>query len=278
MPGYLDLERSGYGGRPQEFYHFFRAGEDWRLTPGSITVVLMTGEVYSPEKMSRSSMESGGPDAPGSLSVTIPTTSALADAVLDGRSDPPIELKLYEYHRSAEYETVIIFWGEVVSFERIGKILKLECAPLLAQGDMIVPRGLYQKDECAWNPFDLNTCKVNPAIYTYTADISDINGLAVTVPGAATFGTVEGNIDPKYFAGGVISRGNRRGMIEEQFGDVMILQNMVKDLIIGDTVSLLAGDDRSPETCLHKYNNIRRNMSFKEMPVTTPWFGQGMRP
>lgn len=279
MPSYLDLEKSGYNGRPQEFYHFFRAGEDWFLTPGMVTIILggVDGGVYTPSKVTRDEIEGGGEDAPGSLKVRIPASHALAQSIMDGRSDPAIELRLMEYHRGAEYDTPITFWGEVATYDRDGAFLDIECQPTQAQGEMVVPRLLYQKDECGFSTYDPSTCGVDPADFTYVGNITAIDGLKITVGGAEAAGVVEGEIDPDYFTGGVLSKGNRKGLIEKQVGDDIYLQYLVKGIIVGDSVSLLAGDDRTKETCLHKFGNIGRNFSFSLMPELTPWFGQGLR-
>ena len=274
MPSYIDLEKSLYRGRPAEFFHFYRGGEDWRITPFPMTVVLADGQVFSPQSgMTRGDIEGGGDDAPGQLSITLPTEAAIVQSVIDGRSDAPINLKVYQYHKSPGTDTKIIFWGEVVSYEDIRDVTTIMCNPTLAQGDMAIPRGVYQRDECSFVTYDPETCGVDPAGFTFNGNISAIDGLEVTVPGAAAFG----GADPDYFSLGIIVKGTRRGEIEKQMGDTVILRHMISGLAVTDAVSLIAGDDRSPETCLNKFDNILNHFSFRKIPKRNPSYGLGVR-
>lgn len=274
MPSYINLERSKYGGRPAEFFHFYRGADDWRMTPVPMTVILADGQIFSPQAgLKRGDIEGGTADNPGQLSIDMPTNTALIQAVLNGRSDAPINLKLYQYHKSANTDTKIIFWGEVVAYDEQRDVTSIRCNPTLAMADMQLPRGVYQRETCDWNTYDPHTCKVNPAAFTFTGPVADIDGLAVTVTGAAAFG----GDDPEFFSLGAITKGTRRGEIEKQQGDVIILRHPISGLIVGDTVSIIAGDDRTPQTCLNKFDNILRHFSFNKMPKNNPSYGQGVR-
>jgi uncharacterized protein len=265
-------EASRARSKPRYFYHFFRGTQDWfytnyRLPQG------YAGDYYTPLEINHSSIERGGEDRPGAVSVTLPTDSDLGLVLQAGSSPTPIQLKIYMYSVTAVDDARIIFQGDLRGAEVTGELMTVQAVPLQAQLSVDMPRGRFQRWRCRWTTYDPDTCKVNPASFTHVGTVTAIDGLTVTVSGTAT----SSGDDPVFFKLGVMTKGEYKGMIEDQDGDNLTLQFMIPGLAIGNSVSVLAGDDRTRETCKNKFNNIARYFGFGEMPTSNPHYGQGLR-
>lgn len=271
MTIYRELEKSSFQGKPGEIYHFFRGSEDWCYTSGKRNIVF-EGNTFIPTSIERTDPQSGGSDAVGQITITMPTDTALGLALKAGAPASSVQIKIIRYHRPHLSSPAVIFIGEVATTEFQGDVAVLTCDPPTAQLSLPIPRGLIQKEHCVWSTYDPVTCKVNPATFTFNGNVSAINGLWVTVPGAAAF-----NADPNFFTFGVLSRGEHKGMIEEQDGDSVRLIELLPSLIVTDAVSLLAGDDRTLETCRIKFGNQLRRLAFRDAPVTNPFYGRGLQ-
>jgi len=266
-----DIEKSRAQLRPRYFYHFFRGTQDWFYT-NDRAPQSYAGEKYLPLEINHSPIDRGGEDRPGAVQVRLPTDSDIGLVLQAGDSPTPLSLRISSYDLGAVDDPAIIFNGEIQGADIDGEICTAHAVPLQARLAVEMPRGRFQRWKCRWNTYDPFTCKVNPAAYTHVGVVTGIDGLLVSVSGTSEFST-----DPNFFALGVMTKGEYKGMIERQSGDDVTLQFMIPGLVVGDTVSLLAGDDRTRETCVNKFNNIARYWAFGEMPVTNPHYGQGLR-
>jgi hypothetical protein len=264
-------EASRARGRLRELYHFWRGVEDWRYTSYR-TRLAFHGELWEPLPITRSEIEVGSEDRPGVVDVTVPTSSGIGTVLQAGSAPTPISLRIYQFHQGIVDDYAIIFNGEVQAADIEGETCVIQAVPLQARMSMVLPRGLYQRERCTWNTYDPLTCGKSTAGFLHTGAVTAINGLQVAVAGAAAF-----NADPAFFALGVMMKGEWKAPIQSQSEDSMALDFMIPGLIVGDTVTILAGDDRTKETCLTKYDNIERYMAFSQMPIQSPFEGQGLR-
>jgi len=267
-----DIDASLAQGRPRYFYHFFRKTEDWFYTSFR-TPVAYWGHTYEPLEITHGEIESGGEDRPGSVDITFPTDSVLGLILQEGSAPTQISVQISLSYEDVLDDPAIIFNGELRGTSITDDQCVVSAVLLQSRMSMAMPRGLWQRQQCIWNTYTPGRCGVNPAAFTHSGLVTDIDGLVVSVAGTAAF-----NPDPAFFALGVMTKGERKGMIERQDGDDLILQHTMHGLIVGDTVSLLAGEDRTKETCLNKFNNIARHFAFSEMPIENPHYGQGLRP
>jgi hypothetical protein len=280
MPTYLDLEKSRFGGRPTELYHFYQNITDWFYTSAPFTVITESVETYEPVAIQRGEYEGGGADAPGQMPITLPVGSDLGLHLQAGTIVSPVTLKLYRFHRTAESDIRLIWWGEVVSKDVEAETMTLQLQPLRAQVDLIVPRGLAYRRQCAWNTYDPTTCQVDKAAFTFTGTIASIDGLVIEVPGAGAFAAGFGGVTATFFDGGILTAANLRvGLIDvgDITNDLYTLDERVPGLTVGMAVSLTAGDDRTPETCHDRFDKSERYMAFEKMPLQNPFFGEGLR-
>lgn len=266
------LEASRDKGQPRYYYHFLRGGEDWCYT-NHRTQLAFNGQLYTPLEITHGEIERGSEDNPGTVPITLPTDSDVGLVLQQGAAPTPISVRISMLQLGDVTDPAIIFYGELRGADFNGEICEVQAVPLQARLDVIMPRGRWQRKQCVWNTYDPFTCGVSESGFLFNGTVSAIDGLTVTVPGAAAFRST----DPSFFALGVMSKDEYKGMIEKQDGDNMLLQHMIPGLVVGNSVSLLAGDDRTKETCLFKFNNIERHMAFHLIPTTNPHYGQGLR-
>ncbi len=272
MSLYRDIDVSPSTGKPFYLYRFVQGVNEWFYT-SQLRARTYAGDSYLATAITHSEIEGGGADAPGAVTITLPTMTTLAAELQIGADSAPIDVTIFRGHRQAPTTPAAIFMGEIASIEVQDEVSTLQVTPLRAQFDAKIPRGLIQRMQCAWITYEAGTCNVNPATFTFAGTVSAVSGLQVTVTGAAAFAPT----DPSFFALGVLTFGGRKGMIEAQTGDVLTLLTGVPGMIVGSSVSLLAGDDRQPGTCRDKFNNVARYLAFPHMPTTSPFFGQGFR-
>ena len=227
---HLTREQSRALGRKRELFHFFRGTEDWRYTSYR-TRIAFFGELWEPLPITHGDIELGSEDRPGAVDVTVPTESDIGLILQAGNSTSPISLRIYEYHQGVVDDYAIVFNGEVQGADIQGEQCVVQAMPLQGRMNVPLPRGLFQRDRCRWLTYDPLTCGVDPAPFTFASTVSAINGLKVTVTGAAAF-----NSDPTFFSLGVFSKGAAKTGILTQTGDVMDLEFWIPGLIVGDAV------------------------------------------
>ncbi len=272
------IERSEDAGELVELYRFVRGTTEWFYVD-NYTSVTYDGDVYLPLEISRTAPRQSSSDSPGTIDVTLPSDCALVALLQQGGNLRTVDLTIIGFHRSSPTATRITFLGEVTVPNIEPSLTVLTCAPLAGQMGQQVPRGTVQRNECIWTTYDLFTCKVSIAAFTFTTAVSAIslNGLEVTVTGALAFvPTLPGSVARSdMFAKGVLVKGEQRGEIIEQVGEVMYLSERMPGLVLADAISLVAGDNRTPETCRDKFQNAARMMVHPHMPQVNPFFGQG---
>lgn len=277
--GYSYYESSAHEGETIELFKFVRGTEEWRFAKGDASITF-DGDLYIATEIHRTAPRQGSDDAPGSIDVFLPSDSALAQVIQQGGNIRTIDLTVYSYHRPNPADTRVIFLGEVTGGDISPSEIKLTCAPLAGQLGQQIPRGTMQRNYCIWTTYDLETCGVDSADFTFDGIVAAIslNGLEITVTGAEDFvPTLPGSVALQdMFVKGVLIKGEQRGEIQHQAGDVVVLSERMPGLAVGNAVSLLAGDSRDPEVCRDKFQNADRMLVHPTMPQVNPFFGQGL--
>lgn len=238
-------------------------------------------QTFTPLEINRGVIDVGGEDKPGSLSVTLPADSEVGTMLRQGLAYAELNLQIIRIQQDAPDDPAIIFDGKVMSFDDQDDVVTVNCSPLTARLQDVVPQALVQKTQCPWQTGDPFTCRVNLNQFTFTGTVSAIstNGLEITVDGASAFvpDLTGATTLPDMFALGIIQKGFYQGSIALQTGDVMTLDERLPTLIVGDTVQLIAGDDRTKETCHNKFQNIGNYGAFSELPAVNPAYGSNLR-
>jgi hypothetical protein len=273
MPTYLELERSRFQSKPIKLFHFYRGTEDWYYTSNKF-VVVFDSQVFLPLAIKHSQVEYGGEDLPGACPVSLPVDSDLGQVLKLGAMPTPVQLDIIRLQRDASTQPAIIFKGELGAGDVQNRQITVQCWPFESQLNLVVPQGLYQRDYCQWNTYDEFTCKVNKATFTFTGVIEAISGTEITVTDASTFDPGTG-VREDMFVNGIFQKDEYQVLINAQAGDVLTLIEPIPGLLVGDSVDLVAGDDRTLTTCSEKFANAGRRLAFRWMPVVDPFYGQG---
>lgn len=234
--------------------------------------------IYTPCEIEHSEPSQGQDDSPGDIQIAIPSDDNIVTILLSSLPPPRPMVTIINYHRPPIDEPTEVRRAiyDIISVEDTIHGADLRCASLLSQADMIVPAGLIQRDTCAWRTYDPETCQVDPAQFTYEGVVTAIDGFNVTLNiGVANF-------PADFFTLGEMALGSKRVMIrkhaENSGSRIFTLHQAIPGLAIGNLVQILAGDDRTKETCHNKFHNSARRESFPRMPTTNPYYGQGLRP
>lgn len=100
-------------------------------------------------------------------------------------------------------------------------------------------------------------------------DISD-SGTVITV--ADVFGVT----DQHYRHGAMLGPNGEPRSIEDQDGVVIVIDVPFPNLEIGDTVNMLPGCDHTIDTCVSKFDNVKRFGGHPEMPQSNPTVPGGL--
>ena len=276
------------GSAPVEFYRFQYVGSSSALAKWNAAdigrefvipaAIHPTGgdilEIYRPAPVTREATAGTDERGGAGLKITVPRdhteTDPIVDLYRDGVSPiTPVEVCLYFAHRGHRV-AVRHFFGNIVSTEFRGRKCVLNCEPKSGILRHPILRQRFQAP-CN-NTLGDSFCGVNLASFAVTDDVTAISadGLTVTIPDAAL------QADGYYGAGGRLVFGSRYGFIKEHTGDEITLLTAVPGLIVGSTVTISAGCDRSLTTCNTKFSNAANHQGYPFIPTADP-FRHGVR-
>lgn len=248
-----------------------------RLTSADRPFVFQ-GETFLPAMLHRTALHKGsGETSASELTVTAPRAMDLVQQffAVDGTPSAILSLRLIRVESSDPTTYAVAFIGEAVKGDFSGASIEILCLSPEAKMKKKIPSILNQK-ECPWFTYDQD-CRVDPGTFAMTdAEVLDIDatGKIITIDGLSAFyGT-----DTTYFVNGVLIRTDgSRAYIESQVGETIVLQDPMPSLIVGDLVTLVAGDDFTMNTCASRFNNaIRFGGTMVGMATKNP-FEVGMQ-
>jgi uncharacterized phage protein (TIGR02218 family) len=186
-------------------------------------------------------------------------------------SEPDIQAGLYDY---AELEVHLVNYadltmsGILVKRGWIGEV-RLQRGQFIAE-----VRGLAQKLSQNIGRIYTPTCDAILGDTRCGVDLGDFTGgsTVAAVTSNAAFTTTTPTTDNSYFKGGVLTwtSGNNDGLSMEvkEFIDsaVELALPMGQSVQPGDTFTVVAGCDKTRETCLGKFNNILNFRGFPDLP------------
>jgi len=274
---YNDQEVSSYGGAPVELFLF-------RDSAGQVVESLTTGEdelldglvLYRPGVVNRTSIRQTSEETTGSIEIRVPADSAFAQRFKSYLPAKPISVIVYRYHATdLSVERRPLFIGSVTSidFDAEG-IATVACTPVTAATGKKVPWQVYKKG-CNWALYG-HGCGVLRAAFETPV-------LVYTATGDTLVSTTVDAFDDGWFRHGyveVVSTGERR-FILEHIGDTLTLEYPFFNLPAGEALIVVAGCDRSEETCRVKFNNLPNYLGFDYIPDTNPYdtnFGPTVTP
>lgn len=267
-------EISTQDGRPIALYLILWGSTVWAYTSADRNITRdeiingVTVEVeYLAVAVSDNGMVQGGSSA---NDFTLTGPSDLPIAGLFRGTPPSLSLWLLVRRQHVGETDAPIYWtGNITNVKRVGfGECQIIGKPLTASFKRTGLRLCWTR-ECPHFLYD-SQCKVDPEDYKVTATVSDKTGNTVTVS------TVGGHPD-QYFRGGFVSWDidgigtTENRMIESQEGAVLTMLGLTDGIVIGESIALFPGCNRSPTMCDDKFDNIPNYGGFDFMPGETPF-------
>lgn len=262
---YLETESSGYMGSPLELYKFHSAIGVWCLTSGDVEVEF-EGDVYMPATIKRTSIKQSEEIDNDGCTITIDALNDIIHSYMLTNTIKPLQLTIYRTHRR-DGDIVPYFKGTVVNiaYENTTASLKV----LLGNAALVrrCPRVSYQVP-CNHVIYS-HRCGINKDDYKIDAIVQKHTGFTISSPDIAakpdgwfTWGMAE------YSSGEL---GTQMIMITSHVKDTITMLQPFRNLIIGATVSVYAGCDRTNNHCENKFHNELRYLGWEYLPIKNPF-------
>lgn len=271
---FVGQETSIEAGRPVELYTFSSPLETLRYTSADDDQVV-SGNTYAAIAISRGSIAQGRETRSGVLEITMPADETLPRRYVASAPSARVTVTIQRFHRG-DGELATFFSGRLksVSFGEDGRVAKLAIDPPVTATARQIPRfkfsGLCNNvlGDGAGGGSGLCTVDLEDPAYKLTAAVSAASGMTITVPGAAAFGD-------GWFAGGTVrtSAGTDARLVIDHTGDVLTLHIPFTVPVVGETVTVRAGCDRSPQTCSGKFDHFDEFQGQPWVPRRNPFEG-----
>lgn len=260
---YAAVETSRYSALPYELYWFTDGVNNWYLTSGDISRTY-NGQIYTPESISRGEIDQNQEIQSGAIKVAIPNSHDIASRYVSFIPAAQMNLVIYRGH-DGDSEVVTIFIGKVSS-GAFSDAFEMNCVPLQDVLKKRVPAQVYQS-QCNWVLFGAG-CGLSRGAFMASGTITSVSADAMTIQSAAFATKPDG-----YWVNGYVEFGQERRMILTHTGNAVTLMNGIPDLLVGSSVNVYAGCNRTAYDCQNKFNNYTRFWGFDRIPKKNP-FGQ----
>lgn len=267
---FASVESAGRS-EPVELFFFAREEEYWAYTTHDEDIVRL-GITYRAALAKRTPFQQSEELNQVSTLVQISTRSPLGAMLRDDGLDNvggPLLMRLSLTHAN---DTAMAhpFFGEASALAKRGTYVEVtvEAALSLFRRKLLRVTGGVQ---CPAALYD-SQCGVPMEDYEIIATVASITGRVVAMgSGADPDDTIQ---TPNYYAGGMLMHDRKRYFIErnDNVGNFTFNEPLPAALV-GQTVSLFAGCDRSYLTCQSKFDNTRNFGGFPEFPKQNPFEG-----
>jgi hypothetical protein len=279
------LER--LGSKPRDLSSFTRANEMWRLTSAGrpITVTYSgTDVVYTPGLITRERIQRSAETGALKVHVKIGRTVPVAAALLEYRTFPMV-LGIHRYQDDPTAQPVLQAYGDVSGVTLNEGWVELDLVSAEALFSQPLPRLVFSPT-CQLATYGFR-CGVDETLFSHDTTIVSIERSTVVVDSIATH-SVE-DLDPitgdplgtfhdepvadGYYDGGQIKMGDTRERVfvaSSTGTEFHIFGGLPTGILVGDAITLIAGDDRSLKTCHDKFNNVPNFIGWPDLPVTDP--------
>lgn len=267
-----NAKESGAEGAPFELYQFSTADYTWRYTSGPEDFIYR-GARFAAEIISRTNTTASAEVKGGHIKVDLPKENPISQLFIAFMPITPLALIIFRGHQGeAESEMKSAFTGRVLAanFTTDDKC-QLECAPDTEVLRRAVGTPLFQ-GQCNRILFD-SGCTIDNAFWKMPGQVGAIAPDGVTLTIGACAGKADG-----YFNLGYIEKGYSRRMILNHAGTQLLLLTPMQGLVVGETVLVYAGCDRTysgAQGCVAKFNNGVNFMGWPWIPAKNP-FSSGL--
>lgn len=258
---------------PQELYKFTRGVFSWFYTSGD-TNISFGGNTYLAEPIDRSRILSTQDIGKTTLNVNVSRRNSFVIQFIETAPTDVISLTITRIHAS-DPDPSVIFSGRVINVGFKENTAKITCQP--SQSILRRPglRRLFQTTcpHVLYGP----QCKVLRASFAIAATLSVVSGNILTSPSFII--SIDPSFDADWLLGGIVEI-NTAGLIDKRFitehdnsSGIITLNLPLSNAIIGSTVTVFPGCDRTPNTCNNKFSVIENYGGFPFIPVKNPMNG-----
>ena len=263
------FEESLASGQPVELYTFALLTETFYFSSAEESFSF-EGNAYEPVAVSRTALVQGPESRKETITFTLPASHPLPRKF---RSVPPGQratLTIQRFHKpdGVDPERVTVFEGVVrsVGFTELNKKATIVCVPFIGGLSKTGPRFVFS-GPCNNVLFD-SRCKASSTSFRFVGTVGGINGDELTIPG------LNANGDGWATAGTVTVGGVDWRTILDHTGDVIrLIRPFPPDVLatlLGSSVEVFAGCDRSYGTCRDKFLNDDNFAGFPTVPLRNP--------
>lgn len=251
-------------GNPAELYEFVKGSDRYLFTSAdrAISVSLPTPVTFEKSAMNRGEPEQGSDLERAAISITVPIDHEIARLFIAFVPGDTIVLTIYRMHR--DDGEIVTFWkGIVRNVAWLGGEARIECDPLRTLLD--TPGLRFQFQPTCNHMLYSSACGALIGSFSHSGVITAIDGDVITssAVGAQAAG---------YFDGGIVQRaGGDRRMIVSTSGNDATLLFQFATLGLGETVTFIAGCDRSATVCDTRFNRLSSHGGFPDMPIKNPF-------
>lgn len=271
-------EQSTEGGAPIEIYTFSGA-DTFRYTSASEPYTDSEGNVYEPVAMSRTAPTVSLKESSGSISIKVPFNNPFAARYLGGVPPSPDRVTIKQVHLSDSTAEEFPFWSGAVAAVKFSK----NEATISLTGNMNRTAAQIPSQTFSWmcdhNLYD-GRCRVVQSQFTFNFTVSAVSADGVTVT-LADSGQAAAEIasDASFFNGGTFLTGvdgsQRMGVNFDATANAneytLVLLVPISGLEVGQAITFSAGCDKSVDTCVARFNNVRNYGGFPFVPTLNPF-------
>lgn len=263
-----EFERSNYDGAPTHLYEFSLGDSRWRYAASESDITL-NGVTYVSSAIEHEDYSfSGNPDT-DEFRINLAASTDVC-RLYDGT--PPsgsVLVNIRVLHRGSDDAAVV--WSGFVKLGRRASAAEFTftCTSMLATLNRNGLR-LFWGRGCPHALYD-RSCRVDPADFSTTVQITMLTGTTLTCPGLNALGD-------DYLSGGFIAFTHESGApehrgIESHGGNVITLLGLTDGLSPGDWITVHPGCARTTSACLNKFNNLDNYGGFPHLPAKSPFDG-----
>lgn len=259
---YSTIETSVDSGVPVELYKFVGTNRDYLYTSHS-KIITFNSEVYIPIAMDRGDISTTDSQDKQELTVTIPVDTQLVEDYVFDIAPPALEVTVYRLHRD-DNDFVQYWYGRVSSFALKGRKVSIKIPSGFDLLFGAVLPNIYFQTMCnhvLYGPF----CGVNRASFTHTTTVATVNSTTVFSL------TDDGGRPDGWYNGGEVVLGSERRLVLAHVGDQITINHPFRAMVVGDTVDIAAGCDRTIGTCRAKFSNQLNFLGFPYLPKKDPF-------
>jgi hypothetical protein len=241
---YAVIEASTHDANLVEIYQFTMGASAWYQT-SSVDPITYLGQEYTPNPITRAEIALTGEINRQALDLQISSRNEIAALYIAGSPEQTVSVRILQGHRN-DGEFVLIFSGRVLSC-KWGKELKasLNCEPIFTA----MRRGALKRNYSEKCPYVVYSASCGVGRTYVAGTITAINALSVSVDTAST-------ITSGRLIGGTITVGTQVKTINSHSGDDLTITGPLVGVVVGDTVNLAIGCDKSLTACNTWHANL----------------------